>query len=47
MSTHTATAREEDITVMDETALYLPSELVFVWAVAGPVSVSRSTQRFE
>jgi hypothetical protein len=47
MNPHIATATGGDITVVDETALYLPSELVFVWAVAGPVLVGRSTQGFE
>jgi hypothetical protein len=48
MSLHIATAREEDSAIMLYEGVLDPClELVFIWALGGPVTVSRSAQRYE
>jgi hypothetical protein len=46
MSPHIATAREEDSVTMLYEGIPDP-HLVFIWTLGGPVTVSRSAQRYE
>ncbi len=48
MSLHIATEREEDSATMPYEGVLDPHlELVFIWALGGPVTVSRPAQRYE